>query len=157
MPEGEKPIADAVTAVARKDTCRGIVHYNRDAIWVIVDHLTKTAHFLPIRTTDKIEDLAREYLSTIVKLQGVPVSIVSDRDPKFTSTFWQAFLKELGTKVRLSTAYHPQTNGQSERTIQTFEDMLRSSVLEWGGGVNGASFYHWWSSLITTATMRALK
>lgn len=106
---------------------------NKDAIWVIVDRLTKTAHFLPIRTTDKTEDLAREYLNVIVKLHGVPVSIVSDRDPKFTSTFWQAFQRALGTKVRLSTAYHPQTDGQSERTIQTLEDMLRASVLEWGG------------------------
>ena len=68
-----------------------------------------------------------------MKLHGVPVSIVSDRDPKFTSTFWQAFQRALGTKVRLSTAYHPQTDGQSERTIQTLEDMLRLSVLEWGG------------------------
>ena len=93
----------------------------------------KTAHFLPIRTTDKTEDLEREYLRTIVKLHGVPVSIVSDRDPKFTSNFWQAFKKALGTKVHLSTAYHPQTDGQSEWTIQTLEDMLRSSVLEWGG------------------------
>ena len=77
---------------------------NKDAIWVIVDRLTKTAHFLPIRTTDKTEDLAQEYLSTIVKLHGVHVSIVSDRDPKFTSTFWHAFQRALGTKVCLSTA-----------------------------------------------------
>ena len=64
---------------------------NRDAIWVIVDRLTKTVHFLPLRTTGKTEKLAREYMRTIVKLHGVPVSIVSDWDPKFTSKFWQAF------------------------------------------------------------------
>lgn len=64
---------------------------NRDAIWVIVDRLTKMAHFLPIRTTDKTKDLAREYLNRIVKLHGVPASIVSDRDPTFTSNFWQVF------------------------------------------------------------------
>lgn len=106
---------------------------NWDAIWVIVDRLTKSAHFLPIKKTDGAEELAQEYLNSIVKLHGVPVSIVSDRDPNFTSKFWQAIQKALGTKVHLSTAYHPQTDGESERTIHTLEDMLRSSVLEWGG------------------------
>lgn len=106
---------------------------NKDAIWVIVDRLTKTAHFIAIKKTDGADILARKYLDTVVRLHGIPVSIVSDRDPKFTSTFWQAFQKELGTKVHLSTAYHPQTDGQSERTIQTLEDMLRACVLDWGG------------------------
>lgn len=106
---------------------------NKDAVWVIVDRLTKSAHFLPVKKTDKTEDLAREYLNMIVRLHGVPVSIVSERDPKFTSKFWQAFQNALGTKVHLSTAYNPQTDGQSERTIWTLEDMLWSTVLEWGG------------------------
>uniref|UniRef100_A0A1J3GIM6 RNA-directed DNA polymerase n=1 Tax=Noccaea caerulescens TaxID=107243 RepID=A0A1J3GIM6_NOCCA len=106
---------------------------NKDAIWVIVDRLTKSAHFLAIKKTDGADQLAQKYLDEIVRLHGVPVSIVSDRDSKFTSIFWQAFQKALGTKVHLSTAYHPQTDGQSERTIQTLEDMLRACVLEWGG------------------------
>ncbi|WZZ69600.1 hypothetical protein YC2023_080970 [Brassica napus] len=106
---------------------------NKDAIWVIVDRLTKSAHFLAIKKTDGADRLSQKYLKTVVRLHGVPVSIVSDRDPKFTSAFWQAFQKALGTKVHLSTAYHPQTDGQSERTIQTLEDMLRACVLDWAG------------------------
>jgi len=105
----------------------------KDAIWVIVDRLTKSAHFLAIRKTDGAAVLAKKYVSEIVKLHGVPVSIVSDRDSKFTSAFWRAFQAEMGTKVQMSTTYHPQTDGQSERTIQTLEDMLRMCVLDWGG------------------------
>ncbi|XP_024013310.1 uncharacterized protein LOC112087599 [Eutrema salsugineum] len=105
----------------------------KNAIWVIVDRLTKSAHFLPIKKTDGAEQLAQKYIDVIVRLHGIPVSIVSDRDPKFTASFWQAFQKALGTKVHLSTAYHPQTDGQSERTIRTLEDLLRACVLDWEG------------------------
>ncbi|CAA7037527.1 unnamed protein product [Microthlaspi erraticum] len=104
-----------------------------DAIWVIVDRLTKSAHFLAIKKTDGAAVLARKFVREIVRLHGVPASIVSDRDPRFTSEFWRAFQAEMGTKVHLSTAYHPQTYGQSERTIQTLEDLLRMCVLDWGG------------------------
>ena len=104
-----------------------------DAIWVIVDRLTKSAHFLPIRKTDWVAKLAQKYVREIVSMHGVPVSIVSDRDPKFASEFWRAFQDEMGTKVCMSTAYHPQTERQSERTIQTLEDLLRMCVLDWGG------------------------
>ncbi|CAA7021743.1 unnamed protein product [Microthlaspi erraticum] len=104
-----------------------------DAIWVIVDRLTKSAHFLAIKKTDGAAVLARKFVREIVRLHGVPASIVSDRDPRFTSEFWRAFQAEMGTKVHLSTAYHPQTDGQSERTIQTMEDLLRMCVLDWGG------------------------
>ena len=104
-----------------------------NSIWVIVDRLTKTAHFLPVKSTYTPERLAKEYMSAIVRLHGVPLSIVSDRDPRFTSRFWRAFQEELGTDLRFSTAYHPQTDGQSERTIQTLEDMLRACVLDFGG------------------------
>ncbi|XP_071928109.1 uncharacterized protein [Coffea arabica] len=69
----------------------------------------------------------------VVRLHGVPVSIVSDRDPRFVSRFWQKFQETLGTKLNLSTTYHPQTDGQSERTIQTLEDMLRTCILDFGG------------------------
>ncbi|KAL1190812.1 hypothetical protein V5N11_006145 [Cardamine amara subsp. amara] len=105
----------------------------KDAIWVIVDRLTKCARFLAIKKTDGYAVLARKYVQEIVRLYGVPVSIVSDRDPKFTSEFWNAFQKEMGTRVHMSTAYHPQTDVQSERTIQTLEDLLRMCVLDWGG------------------------
>ena len=104
-----------------------------DAVWVIVDRLTKTAHFLPIRVTDSIEALSRLYIREIIRLHGIPVSIVSDRDPRFTARFWQGLQSALGTKLLFSTAYHPQTDGQSERTIQVLEDMLRACVLDFRG------------------------
>ena len=95
-----------------------------DSIWVIVDRLTKSAHFLPIREDYKMEKLARLYIKEIVCRHGAPVSIISDRDGRFTSRFWQSLHKEFGTQLDMSTAYHPQTDGQSERNIQTLEDML---------------------------------
>lgn len=87
------------------------VSRTKDAIWVIVDRLTKSAHFLAIRKTDGATVLAKKYVSEIVKLHGVPVSIVSDRDSKFTSAFWRAFQAEMGTKVQMSTAYHHRQMG----------------------------------------------
>nr|GEV67171.1 putative reverse transcriptase domain-containing protein [Tanacetum cinerariifolium] len=95
-----------------------------DSIWVIIDCLTKAAHFLPMKKTDSIEKLAQLYLKKIVCRHGVPVSIISDRDSLFTSRFWETLQKALGTQLNLSTAYHPETDGQSERTIHTLEDML---------------------------------
>ncbi|GJX26826.1 putative reverse transcriptase domain-containing protein [Tanacetum coccineum] len=104
-----------------------------DTIWVIVDRLTKSAHFLPIREDYKTEKLAKIYVNEIVARHGVPVSIISDRDGRFTSHLWQAFQEALGTRLDMSTAYHPQTDGQSERTIQTLEDMLQACVMDFGG------------------------
>ncbi|GAU44000.1 hypothetical protein TSUD_91790 [Trifolium subterraneum] len=104
-----------------------------DSIWVIVDQLTKSAHFIAVKSTYKASRYAEIFLEEIVKLHGVPLSIVSDRDPTFTSHFWRAFQKAMGTRLRMSTSNHPQTDGQSERTIQTLEDMLRACVLEEGG------------------------
>ncbi|KAI3667584.1 hypothetical protein L6452_42650 [Arctium lappa] len=104
-----------------------------DTIWVIVDRLTKSAHFLAMRETLPMEKLAKLYIDEVVSRHGVPQSIVSDRDSRFTSNFWASLQKELGTRLNLSTAYHPQTDGQSERTIQTLEDMLRSCVIDFGG------------------------
>ena len=104
-----------------------------DSIWVVVDRLTKSAHFLAVKTTYKASHLARLFIAEIVRLHGIPSSIVSDRDPKFTSRFWKAFQQAMGSKVCLSTSNHPQTDGQTERTIQTLEDMLRACVLESGG------------------------
>ena len=95
-----------------------------DAIWVIVDRLTKYAHFLSVNVKDSLEKLAQLYVDEIVRLHGVPVSIVSDRDPRFTSRFWPSLQTALGTRLHFSTTFHPRTDGQSERTIQTLEDML---------------------------------
>ena len=99
-----------------------------DDIWVVVDRLTKSAYFLPIRERFSPQKLVELFMNHIVSLHGVPVSIISDRDPRFTSRFWMILMKELGIKLNLSTAFHPQTDGQSERTIQILEDMLRSCV-----------------------------
>ncbi|KAJ0466688.1 putative nucleotidyltransferase, Ribonuclease H [Helianthus annuus] len=103
-----------------------------DTIWVIVDRLTKSAHFLPIKETDKFSTLADIYLKEVVSRHGVPTSIISDRDARFTSELWQAMHKSFGSRLDMSTAYHPQTDGQSERTIQTLEDMLRACVIDFG-------------------------
>ena len=104
-----------------------------NAIWVVVDRLTKSTHFLPIKETDSIGKLADLFNREIVRLHGAPVSIVSDRDPRFTSRFWTGLQNAWGTRLNISSAYHPQTDGQSERTIQTLEDMLRACTLEWSG------------------------
>ncbi|GJR71240.1 putative reverse transcriptase domain-containing protein [Tanacetum coccineum] len=105
-----------------------------DLIWVIVDRLTNSAHFLPMRETDLTKKLMRLYMKEIVARHGIPVSIISDHDSHFTSRVWQSLHKALGTQLNLSTAYHPQTDGQSERTIQTLEDMLRACVIDFGNG-----------------------
>ncbi|GJT23707.1 putative reverse transcriptase domain-containing protein [Tanacetum coccineum] len=105
-----------------------------DSIWVIVDRLTKSAHFILMNEKYKMEKLTRLYLKEIVCRHGVPVSIISDRDPRFTSRFWRSFQKSLGINLDMSTAYHPKTDGQSERIIQTLEDMLRACVIDFGSG-----------------------
>ncbi|GJR13222.1 reverse transcriptase domain-containing protein [Tanacetum coccineum] len=104
-----------------------------DSIWVIVDQLTKLAHFLAIREDYKTKRLARLYINEIITRHGVPVYIISDHDSYFTSRFWQSLQKALGTRLDLSTTYHPETDGQSERTIQTLEDMLRACAIDFGG------------------------
>nr|GFA62827.1 RNA-directed DNA polymerase [Tanacetum cinerariifolium] len=104
-----------------------------DATWVVVDRLTKSAHFIPIRKDYSVSRLAKNFQQEIVRLHGTPSAIVSDRDPRFVSRFWKGLQKAWGTRLKFSTAFHPQTDGQSERTIQTLEDMLRSCALEWTG------------------------
>ena len=94
-----------------------------DSVWVIVDRLTKSAHFILVKVTYNVEKLAKLYISEIVRLHGVPLSIISDRGTQFTSMFWRTLHAELGTRLDLSTAFHPQVDGQSERTIQVLKDM----------------------------------
>ncbi|GAU36214.1 hypothetical protein TSUD_363690 [Trifolium subterraneum] len=103
-----------------------------EVIWVVVDRLTKSAHFIAIKIGTLVPKLAEIYVEQIIRLHSIPSSIVSDRDLKFTSRFWESLQEALGTKLRLSSAYHPQTDGQSERTIQSLEDLLRACVLEQG-------------------------
>jgi transposase InsO family protein len=100
------------------------------SIWVVVDRLTKEAHFIPVKTTFNSAVLAELYMSRIVCLHGVPKKIVSDRGTQFTSLFWQQLHEALGTHLKFSLAYHRQTNGQTERTNQILEDMLRTCALQ---------------------------
>ncbi|GKA85844.1 putative reverse transcriptase domain-containing protein [Tanacetum coccineum] len=106
----------------------------QDTIWVIVDRRTKFAHFLPIKENDSMEKLTRQYLKKVVSRHGVPVLIIFDHDGRFTSQFWQSLQVALGTQLDMNTAYHPQTDGQSERTIQMLEDMLRACVMDFRKG-----------------------
>jgi hypothetical protein len=101
-----------------------------DSIWVRVDHLTKIAHFLPVKTDHPVVVYAQLYSTHILSLHGVPKTIMSDRGPQFVSKFWEELHKSLGTKLLHSSAYHPQMSGQTERVNQILEDMLRACVLE---------------------------
>ncbi|WVZ84282.1 hypothetical protein U9M48_031332 [Paspalum notatum var. saurae] len=103
-----------------------------NSIWVVVDRLTKVAHFIPVNTTYSGAKLAELYISRIVCLHGVPKRIISDRGSQFTSRFWEQLHNSLDTKLRFSTAYHPQTDGQTERTNQILEDMLRAYAIQYG-------------------------
>ncbi|GJV81784.1 putative reverse transcriptase domain-containing protein [Tanacetum coccineum] len=104
-----------------------------DSIWVIVDQLTKSAHFVPMKKTDGMEKLTLLYLKEIVCRHSVPLLIILDRDSRFASGFWRSLQNALGTNLKMSTAYHPKTDGQSERTTQTLEDMLRAYVIDFCG------------------------
>ena len=98
-----------------------------------MDRLTKSAYFLPVKTTYSTVQYARIYVDQIVRLHGVPTTIVSDRGSQFTSRLWDQVHQAMGTRLAFSTAFHPQTDGQSEWTIQILKDMLRACVLELPG------------------------
>ncbi|GJX45218.1 putative reverse transcriptase domain-containing protein [Tanacetum coccineum] len=124
----ERITMDFVTKLPKTST-------GHDAIWVIVDRLTKSAHFIPIRATDSMETLTRLYIKEIVSRHGVPISIISDHDSHFTSRFWQSLQNALGTQLDMSTAYHPETDGQVMNHPKTLEiDMLRACVIDFGKG-----------------------
>ncbi|GKC13174.1 putative reverse transcriptase domain-containing protein [Tanacetum coccineum] len=112
----EKITMDFITGLPRTPS-------GYDMIWVIVDRLTKSAHFLPMKKTESMEKLTQLYLKEIICRHGVLVLIILDRDSRFTFRFWRSLQKDLGTDVNMSTAYHPEMDGQSERTIQTLEDI----------------------------------
>ena len=110
-----------------------LTQQKHDSVWVIVDRLTKSAHFIPVRIDYSMDRLAELYVDEIVRLHGVSLSIVLDRDLRFTSRFWKELQPALGTKLKFSTTFHPQIDGQSERLIQVLEDMLRGCVIEFLG------------------------
>ena len=93
----------------------------------------KICFVFSMKMTDSVDKLAKLYVNEVIRLHGVPMSIISNRDPRFTSRLWPSLQRALGTKLNLSTSFHPQTDGQSEGTIQTLEDLLRSCMLEFGG------------------------
>jgi transposase InsO family protein len=101
-----------------------------DSIWVIVDRLTEISHFLPVKTDYPVTVYAQLYIARILSLHGVPKTIAPNRGSQFVSKFWEELHKSLGTKLLHSSAYHPQTSGQTERVNQILEDMLRACVLD---------------------------
>ncbi|KAA0053361.1 ty3-gypsy retrotransposon protein [Cucumis melo var. makuwa] len=113
---------DFITGLPR--TLRGFT-----VIWVVVDRLTKSAHFVPGKSTYTASKWAQLYMSEIVRLHGVPVSIVSDRDARFTSKFWKGLQTAKGTRLDFSTAFHPQTDGQTERLNQVLQDMFFQATI----------------------------
>eukprot|EP00253_Pinus_taeda_P015083 PITA_15083 len=96
---------------------------------VVVDKLSKAAHFIPVQSAYEAMQIAHLFMQNVFRLHGLPKVIISDRDVKFTSTFWRTLFAELGTQLNFSTAYHPQTDGQTERVNQVLEDMLRAYVM----------------------------
>ncbi|GJU61576.1 reverse transcriptase domain-containing protein [Tanacetum coccineum] len=117
----ERITMDFVTKIPRTSS-------GHDIIWVIIDRLTKSAHFIPTKATDSMETLTRLYIKEIISRHGVPISIISDRDSHFTSRFWQSMQSALGTQLDMSMAYHLETVGQSERNLQTHSKISSSCV-----------------------------
>jgi hypothetical protein len=107
-----------------------LTSHRHNAILVIVDKLTKSAHFIPVRDTYDVTDVACVFVSEVIRLHGIPKKIISDRDSRFTSRFWTSLQSALGTQLNLSTAYHPETDGKTERVNQVMEDMLRMYVMD---------------------------
>nr|GEW71385.1 putative reverse transcriptase domain-containing protein [Tanacetum cinerariifolium] len=146
---------DSVTKLPRTSS-----DYN--TIWEIVDRLTKTAHFLPIRENDSFDKLIRLYLKEVVARHEIPISIICDHDSRFMSNFWRSFQKALGTRLDMSTAYHLQTDGQSRRTIQTLEDMLCAYVIDFRNGwdrhlsLTECSYYNSYHTSVKAAPFEVL-
>jgi hypothetical protein len=107
-----------------------LTSHRHNAILVIVDKLTKSAHFILVRYTYNISDVAHVFVSEVIHLHGIPMKIISDRDSRFTSRFWTSLQSTLGTQLNLSTAYHPETDGKTKRVNQVMEDMLRMYFMD---------------------------
>ena len=121
-----------------------------DSIWVIIDRLTKVAHFILVRTYYKGNKVAQLYIDNILRLNGVPSRIVLDRGTQFTARFWKSLHKALGTHLDYSSAYHPQTDGQIERVNQKLENMLRAYALTYGKDYEKSLSFAEFSSTIAT-------
>jgi hypothetical protein len=107
-----------------------LTSHRHDFILVIVDKLTKSAHFIPVRDTYDVTDVARVFVSEVIRLHGIPKKIISDRDSRFTSRFWTSLQSVLGTQLNSSTTYYLEIDGQIERVNQVMEDMLRMYVMD---------------------------
>ena len=125
-----------------------------DVIWVIVDRLTKCTHFLPINLRMSMDKLVELYIREIVRLHGVPASIMSDNHPRFTSRFWQSLQAALGTQLRVSFAYHPRMVNQKEQFSHWKICLGRVYWITW---VVGVKYFLWWSSHTTIVTTRVLE
>ncbi|GJP64571.1 hypothetical protein CLOP_g21549 [Closterium sp. NIES-67] len=98
-----------------------------DTILVVIDKFSKMGHFIPTHTTARTEETSQLFVRYIISQHGIPTTLISDRDPKFTSKFWKELMSLLGTKLAMSSAYHPQTDGQTERLNQIVEQLLRAA------------------------------
>jgi hypothetical protein len=107
-----------------------------NSIWVIVDRLTKSAHFIPVNTNYNVQKYAKIYVARMLCLHGVLKTIISDRVSQFIARFWEQLHASLGTHLIHSSAYHPQTDGQTKRVNQILEDMLKACVMEYPGSWN---------------------
>jgi hypothetical protein len=116
------------------DFITGLPHTSKgyESIWDFVDRRAKVAHFILVKTTYKVSQLAELYMARIMSLHGVPKKIILDRGSQFTPRFWKSFHENMDAKLNFSSAYHPQTDGQTKRTNQVLEDMLRACALQHG-------------------------
>jgi DNA-binding transcriptional regulator WhiA len=101
-----------------------------DSIMVVVDKLTKATHFIPVKTTHKAKNIVEIYMKEVSRIHGVPMEIVLDKDPNFTSNFWKGLFKGFGMDLNLSTMYHPESDGKTKRNNKIIEDMLRMYVMD---------------------------
>jgi hypothetical protein len=126
------PIPEWKWEVITMDFITGLPRTSKqhDSIMVVVDKLTKAAHFIPLKTTHRAADVADIFLKEVARLHGIPKTIVSDRDPKFTLNFWRGLFKGFRTNLNFSTTYHPESDGQTERVNRVIEDMLRMYVMD---------------------------
>jgi hypothetical protein len=126
------PIPEWKWEVVTMDFITGLPRTSKqhDSIMVVVDKLTKAAHFIPLKTTQKTTDVVDIFLKEVARLHGIPKTIVSDRDPKFTSNFWKGLFKGFRMNLNFSTMYHPESDGQTERVNRVIEDILRMYVMD---------------------------
>lgn len=118
-----------------------VTSYRYDSIFVVVDRFTKYAEMIPFCHNYTAEQLARVFLDRVVRYHGIPESIISDRDKLFTSNYWTTLLAAIGTKKKLSTAYHPETDGQTERTNQTMDRSSECTVTS--NKTTGSRYCQW--------------